>query len=72
MRFEITNLLASNLLTQSFTGLLTDPIQIESITVSPDPPKPGENLTITVLATVYETIEVIQGCFLTLALFNRL
>ncbi|KAF9229367.1 hypothetical protein BS17DRAFT_798935 [Gyrodon lividus] len=38
-------------------GLATDPIQIDSITLLPDPPKPGQNLTITVVGTAIETIE---------------
>ena len=40
------------------SGLPTDPVQVESITVTPDPPKPGQNLTIEVKALVTETIEV--------------
>ncbi|PFH54549.1 hypothetical protein AMATHDRAFT_44401 [Amanita thiersii Skay4041] len=39
-------------------GLDTDPIQLESIEVSPDPPKPGKDLTVKVKAIVSETIEV--------------
>ncbi|KAI0051769.1 hypothetical protein FA95DRAFT_1580496 [Auriscalpium vulgare] len=38
-------------------GLSTDPIQIESIDVSPDPPKPGQNMTVTVKASAVETVE---------------
>ncbi|KIY50597.1 hypothetical protein FISHEDRAFT_39003 [Fistulina hepatica ATCC 64428] len=38
-------------------GLPEYPIQLESITVSPDPPKPGETLTVTVKAEVFELIE---------------
>jgi len=41
-----------------FQGLPTDAIQIESISVSPDPPKPGENLTVTVEASALEEVEV--------------
>ncbi len=41
-----------------FQGLRTDAIQIESIIVSPDPPKPGQNLNITVKATAQEKVEV--------------
>jgi hypothetical protein len=53
----------SPLLTQldallSFQGLPTDSIQIESISVSPDPPKPGQNLTVTVEASTLEEVEV--------------
>lgn len=32
--------------------------QLKSITVSPDPPVPGKNLTVNVKADVLETIEV--------------
>ena len=42
----------------SFQGLPTDSIQIESISVSPDPPKPGQNLTVTVEASTLEEVEV--------------
>lgn len=38
-------------------GIPTDPIQIESITISPDPPRPGQDLTVKVNAQVSETIE---------------
>ncbi|KAH0838365.1 hypothetical protein J3R83DRAFT_6645 [Lanmaoa asiatica] len=38
-------------------GSSTDPVQIEWIVVSPDPPKPGEDLTVTVAGTAVETIE---------------
>jgi len=38
-------------------GLPTDVIQIESLTISPDPPKPGEDLTVKVSAYVTKTIE---------------
>ena len=40
------------------TGSSTDVIDIEFIVVSPDPPKPGENMTVEVRGTVKETIEV--------------
>ena len=39
-------------------GSTSDVVQIESITVSPDPPKPGEDLTVTVKGTAQENIEV--------------
>ena len=39
-------------------GLPTDIIQIQSIEVSPDPPKPGQELTVKVDAIVTQTIEV--------------
>ncbi|KAN0136664.1 ML domain containing protein [Lactarius tabidus] len=35
----------------------TYPIQIDSISVFPDPPKPGENLTVTVKARAQEQVE---------------
>ncbi|KAL1412898.1 Phosphatidylglycerol/phosphatidylinositol transfer protein [Vanrija albida] len=38
-------------------GLPSDAITIESISVSPDPPKPGENLTVTVQATANDLVE---------------
>ncbi|KIR68442.1 phosphatidylglycerol/phosphatidylinositol transfer protein [Cryptococcus bacillisporus CA1280] len=38
-------------------GLATDAVQIKSITVSPDPPVPGKNLTVNVKADVLTTIE---------------
>jgi hypothetical protein len=41
-----------------FQGLSTDAIQIESINVSPDPPKPGQNLTVIVEAYATEEVKV--------------
>ena len=41
-----------------FLGRPSDPVQIKSIEVLPDPPKPGENLTVIVNGTVSETLEV--------------
>ncbi|KAG6845773.1 Phosphatidylglycerol/phosphatidylinositol transfer protein [Tephrocybe sp. NHM501043] len=38
-------------------GSTTDPIQIESIEVSPDPPVPGKDLTVKVTGRATETIE---------------
>ncbi|KAF8898658.1 ML domain-containing protein [Infundibulicybe gibba] len=38
-------------------GTQADPIQIKSIKVSPDPPKPGEDLTVEVNAIATRTIE---------------
>jgi len=38
-------------------GLPTDPIQIDSIDVSPDPPQPGKDLTVLVKATALERLE---------------
>ncbi|CAA7266519.1 unnamed protein product [Cyclocybe aegerita] len=37
-------------------GLDTDPVQIQSIEVFPDPPKPGEDLTVRVKGTTSEPI----------------
>ncbi|KDQ63665.1 hypothetical protein JAAARDRAFT_148241 [Jaapia argillacea MUCL 33604] len=42
-------------------GLPTDPVQIESISVTPDPPKPGEDLTVNVKAIVVE--DVAEGAY---------
>ena len=39
-------------------GDAEDPVEIKSIDISPDPPKPGQDLTVKVTATVKETIEV--------------
>lgn len=39
-------------------GLPTDIIKLHSLELSPDPPKPGENLTVTASGTVLQTIEV--------------
>ena len=36
----------------------TDIVKIQSLTVSPDPPKPGQNLTVTVSAYVSQVIVV--------------
>lgn len=41
-----------------FLGRPSDPVQIESIKLLPDPPKPGENLTVIVDGIVSETLEV--------------
>ncbi|KAI0067734.1 hypothetical protein BV25DRAFT_1876416 [Artomyces pyxidatus] len=38
-------------------GLETDAIQIQSIDVSPDPPKPGQNMTVTVVAAAQGKVE---------------
>ncbi|KAF9470400.1 hypothetical protein BDN70DRAFT_821418 [Pholiota conissans] len=38
-------------------GLSTDPVRINSINVSPDPPVPGQDLTVTVSGTAEEVIE---------------
>jgi hypothetical protein len=42
----------------TYSGLPTDVIQIESIEVKPDPPKPGQDLTIIVKAKATDIIEV--------------
>jgi hypothetical protein len=42
----------------SHPGLSTDIVQIESIEVKPNPPKPGQDLTIIVKASTSDTIEV--------------
>ncbi|KAG6911902.1 Phosphatidylglycerol/phosphatidylinositol transfer protein [Tephrocybe rancida] len=39
-------------------SLESDPIQIESIQVSPDPPQPGKDLTVTVAGRAVETVEI--------------
>ncbi|KAI6007343.1 ML domain-containing protein [Pisolithus albus] len=39
-------------------GLPTDVVQVKSISVSPDPPKPGKNLTLTAVGTVNEVVKV--------------
>jgi hypothetical protein len=39
-------------------GLPTDPVQLQSILISPDPPKPGQNMTVTVKGSAIEKIEV--------------
>jgi len=39
-------------------GLESDPVHIQSIEISPDPPQPGKDLTIKVKATVTEPVEV--------------
>ena len=43
------------------TGLPTDAIQVQSISVVPDPPVPGKDLSVTAVGTALEPIEV---CFL--------
>lgn len=39
-------------------GNPTDPIHIKSIEISPDPPKPGEDLTVKVIGEATEIVEV--------------
>lgn len=50
--------------TDGYTGQPTDPVQIQSIAVSPDPPEPGKNLTVTVAGTAIETIQVQLSIYL--------
>lgn len=40
------------------SGTPSDIVRLRSLEVSPDPPKPGQNLTITASGTVLETIKV--------------
>lgn len=42
----------------SFSGSPTDVIQLKSISLSPDPPKPGQDLTVTVVGTAQQRVEV--------------
>ncbi|EIW73685.1 hypothetical protein TREMEDRAFT_37462 [Tremella mesenterica DSM 1558] len=42
-------------------GLATDAVQLKSISVSPDPPVPGKNLTVTVEADVIQ--EIVEGAY---------
>ncbi|KAF9240851.1 hypothetical protein BU15DRAFT_61182 [Melanogaster broomeanus] len=39
------------------TGAPSDAIEVKSLSVSPDPPQAGEDLTVTVSATAFKTIE---------------
>lgn len=48
----------ARLVLKSFTGLPSDAIQLESLEVSPDPPRPGHDLTVTAKATVQDVIKV--------------
>lgn len=59
--------LLSNLV---FLGLPTDAIQIKSIQVSPDPPQPGKDLTVTVNGEAVEQIEVRSGNMLSRAVVS--
>lgn len=40
------------------TGNREDPVHIKSIKISPDPPKPGEDLTVSVIGEATERVEV--------------
>lgn len=44
-------------------GTATDIVQVNSLEVSPDPPKPGQNLTVTASGYVSKTIQVSYPCF---------
>ena len=46
------------MLTFFFTGTSTDLIEVKSIELSPDPPVPGQDLTVTASGYVKDTIEV--------------
>jgi hypothetical protein len=41
-----------------FSGTQADIVEIKSINVSPDPPQPGQNLTVNVVAYAHEVVEV--------------
>lgn len=43
--------------TEWLLGSASDPIQIESIEVTPDPPKPGQDLTVLVKGTAQDAVE---------------
>jgi hypothetical protein len=47
-------------LADPIAGLPTDVVQIQSLDVDPDPPKPGQNLTIHASGTVQKAI-VVRG-----------
>lgn len=51
-------------------GSYFDPVRIQSITVSPNPPKPGQDLTVTVHAVTRERIDV-RRMYQLLALHNN-
>jgi hypothetical protein len=40
------------------SGSENDIVEIKSINISPDPPKPGQNLTVNVVAYAHEVVEV--------------
>jgi len=48
----------TELIRARLSGLSTDIVKLRSLEISPDPPKPGQNLTITISGTVFQTIEV--------------
>lgn len=50
--------MATAFLKSNYTGLGSDSIQITSIEVSPDPPQPGKDLTVTVKGVATKVIEV--------------
>ncbi|KAL1718901.1 hypothetical protein EV715DRAFT_273131 [Schizophyllum commune] len=47
----------------SYSDCGTSTVQLKSIRISPDPPIPGEQLTMTVKADVQETIQLLQKRF---------
>ena len=53
-------------------GAPSDPVHIKSISISPDPPKPGADLTVTVVGEAVERIEVscIMGSSLHLSVLS--
>jgi hypothetical protein len=58
MRIVVRRPSFSLLFHERCAGLPTDPIQIDSISVTPDPPQPGKDLTVKVKATAVENIVV--------------
>lgn len=43
-----------------FEGLPEDAVELKSLTISPDPPKPGDDLTVSIDAYVKEQIVVLS------------
>lgn len=56
--FVTSNSTELSLSTMGLPGDSTDPVEIKSIEISPDPPKPGQDLTVKVTLTAKEEIEV--------------
>lgn len=48
----------------SYPGQPSDAIQIKEITISPDPPQPGKDMTVKVNGEAQSVIEVVTTCFL--------
>lgn len=61
----------STVLSQLHTGTPQHIIQIDSITVNPDPPQPGKDLTVTVTANAVSPVEVLIRFFAVLQIFNN-